>query len=74
MIHPIQAKIAKKMFNKIKKDRGHLLKDMKYFDFFAIVPLFRSLGEPHQNICRCIIFFFFEKCIVNLFPSRSTNS
>ena len=52
MIHPTQAKIAKKMFNKIKKDRGHLLKDMKYFDFFAIVPLFRSLGEPHQNICR----------------------
>ena len=47
-IHPTQEKIAEELFKKIRdsfKDRPHLLKNMKYFDFFAIVPKFRSLGK-----------------------------
>ena len=44
-IHPTQEKMGKLLFNMIKKDRLHLLRDMKYFDFYVVSPQFRNLGE-----------------------------
>ena len=36
--------------NMIKKDRLHLLKDMKYFDFYVVSPQFRNLGELRESL------------------------
>ena len=66
-IHPTQEKIAEELFKKIQdsfKDLPHLLKNMKYFDFFAIVPKFRSLGK---------LSFGLKEYTVELSLSRSPN-
>ena len=57
-VHPKQEKVAEELLKKIKTSQPHLLQGMKYFDFFTIVPSFRSLG----NICN-----------PNLFIKLSTN-
>ena len=44
-VHPKQEKVAVELLKKIQNNQPHLFdKGMRYFDFFAIVPLFRSLG------------------------------
>ena len=60
-IHPTQEKIAEELFKKIRdsfKDRPHLLKNMKYFDFFAIVPKFRSLGKLSIGFYTTLLNYF----------------
>ena len=51
----MQEKVAKDMMKQIKKSQPELFKNanFKYFDVFAIVPSFISLGEiyAHKNIC-----------------------
>ena len=45
-VHSKQEKVAEELLKKIKNNQPHLFnKSMRYFDFFAIVPLFRSLGK-----------------------------
>ena len=39
--------MAVELLKKIKTNQPHIFEGMKYFDFFTIVPSFRSLG----NLC-----------------------
>ena len=48
-VHQKQVKVAGELFKKIKENQPLLFnkdkREIKYFDFFTIVPSFRSLGK-----------------------------
>ena len=43
----MQEKVAEMLLHRIKKSQPNLLKDnkFKYFDFYTIIPYFKSLGN-----------------------------
>ena len=67
-MHPTQEKMGKLLFDMIKKDRLHLLKDIKYFDFYVISPQFRNLGELKGSLLFFIDYHFSR----NIFPGLQT--
>jgi hypothetical protein len=50
VIHPNQMKVAKTFLQKIKTSQPDIFHGIKYFDFFTILPKFRSLGECYKRI------------------------
>lgn len=55
VVHPKQIDVAKELIERIKRSQPDVFEGIKYFDFFTIVPYFKSLGVScftfHQ-VCR----------------------
>ena len=45
VVHPKQIDVAKELIERIKRSQPDVFEGIKYFDFFTIVPYFKSLGE-----------------------------
>ena len=51
VVHPKQKIVADCLVKKIKKSQPNIWRGKKYFDFFTIVPSFKSLGDANDNLC-----------------------
>ena len=45
VVHPKQIDVAKELIERIKRSQPDVFEGIKYFDFFTIVPYFKSLGK-----------------------------
>ena len=51
VVHPKQIDVAKELIERIKRSQPDVFEGIKYFDFFTIVPYFKSLGERGSTFC-----------------------